>query len=286
MTMRRVTAIADVRRHVADARRAGRTLALVPTMGALHEGHLRLVDAARAAADAVVMSVFVNPLQFRPGEDFTRYPRPLERDAALAEARGVSLLFTPEVTDMYGAGDEIRVVPGDTAARWEGEFRPGHFEGVLTVVAKLFHIVQPDVAVFGQKDLQQVTLVRRMVEELDFPLRIVVVPTVRDADGLALSSRNAFLSPEEREVALAIPRALEAMASAWERGTTDAVALRSVGEAVLAGSGSIVVDYIAVADPERLAPVGTAAPGTAIAIAARVGTTRLIDNMLLGNGIG
>ncbi len=284
--MQRVTTIADVRRHVALARRAGRTVALVPTMGALHEGHLRLVDAARAEADLVVMSVFVNPLQFRPGEDFERYPRPLERDAALAEARGVSLLFTPEVADMYGAGDEIRVVPGDTAARWEGEFRPGHFDGVLTVVAKLFHIVQPDVALFGQKDIQQATLIRRMVEELDFPLRVVVVPTVRDGDGLALSSRNAYLSPDEREVALAIPRALEAMAAAWEAGTTDAASLRGTGELVLAASGSIVVDYIAVADPERLAPVETAAPGTVIAIAARVGATRLIDNMLLGNGIG
>ncbi len=284
--MERVTTIADVRRHVALARRAGKTIALVPTMGALHEGHLRLVDAARTEADLVVMSVFVNPLQFRPGEDFERYPRPLERDAALAEARGVSLLFTPEVADMYGAGDEIRVVPGDTAARWEGEFRPGHFEGVLTVVAKLFHIVQPDVALFGQKDIQQATLIRRMVEELDFPLRVVVVPTMRDGDGLALSSRNAYLSPDERAVALAIPRALQAMAAAWEAGTTDAATLRGTGEAVLAASGSIVVDYIAVADPERLAPVETAASGTVIAIAARVGATRLIDNVLLGNGIG
>ncbi len=280
--MERLTTIADVRRRLSAARAAGQRIGLVPTMGALHEGHLALVDAARHDADLVVMSVFVNPLQFRQGEDFSRYPRPLERDAALAEARGVAILFAPDVSEMYGSGDEIRVTPGDTAARWEGEFRPGHFEGVLTVVAKLFHIIQPDVACFGRKDLQQATLIRRMVEELDFPIRLVVVPTVRDRDRLALSSRNAFLDPAEREAALAIPAALAAVADHWRRGERSSAVLLETGHRVLADAPGLVTDYIAVADPERLAPVETAEEGDVVAIAARVGATRLIDNTILG----
>lgn len=280
--MERITTITDVRRRLDVARAAGQRIALVPTMGALHEGHLALVDAARAEADLVVMSVFVNPLQFRPGEDFSRYPRQLERDAALAEARGTGILFAPETGEMYGHGDEIRVVPGDTAARWEGEFRPGHFEGVLTVVAKLFHIVQPHVACFGRKDLQQATLIRRMVEELDFPLRLVIVPTVRDRDGLALSSRNAFLSPDERATALAIPAALAEVARRWQAGTAAADELAAAGRRILDAAAGLVTDYIAIADPDRLAPVETAEAGDVVAIAARVGSTRLIDNTILG----
>ncbi len=280
--MERYAAIADLRRRLATARAAGQRIALVPTMGALHEGHLALVDAARAEAEVVVMSVFVNPLQFQAGEDFSRYPRQLERDAALAEARGVTILFAPDSSEMYGSGDEVRVMPGDTAARWEGEYRPGHFEGVLTVVAKLFHIVGPDVACFGRKDVQQATLIRRMVEELDFPLRVVVVPTVRDRDGLALSSRNAFLSPEERETALAIPAALAEIARHWQGGETDADELLEAGQRILQAAPGLVADYIAVADPERLAPVETAEAGDVVAIAARVGATRLIDNTILG----
>lgn len=277
------TTIAGLRARLATERAAGRRIALVPTMGFLHEGHLALVDAAREEADVVVMSLFVNPRQFQPGEDFEQYPRDLAHDRALAEARGVHHLFAPEAAEMYGTADEIRVVPGETAARWEGEFRPGHFEGVLTVVAKLLHIVQPEVAVFGQKDIQQVALVRRMLAELDFPVRLRVVPTVRERDGLARSSRNVYLSPEEREMALAIPRALRAIEAAFERGERDAAALRALAQHELDAAGGLVTDYIAVASPERLAPVEVVDAGTVVAIAARAGGTRLIDNVILGD---
>lgn len=278
-----VGTIAELRERIAAARAAGQRVAFVPTMGALHEGHLALVDAARREAACVVMSVFVNPLQFRPGEDLERYPRPFDRDRALAEARGVTLLFAPDVGEMYGSDDEVRVQAGATAARWEGEFRPGHFEGVLTVVAKLFHIVQPDVACFGRKDLQQATLVRRMVDELDMPVRVVIVPTVRDHDGLALSSRNAFLSPEERATALAVPASLAVITAAWQRGESDPGRLVAIGRAVLDAAQGLVTDYIAVVEPERLGPAGTAEPGCAVLVAVRVGTTRLIDNTVLGD---
>ncbi len=268
-----------VRRH----RAAGGTVALVPTMGALHEGHLALVDAARRAADLVVMSVFVNPLQFRPGEDFERYPRQLAADVAAAEARGVDAVFAPTVEEMYGAGQELRVVAGDTASRWEGAHRPGHFDGVLTVVAKLFHVVAPDVACFGRKDIQQATLIRRLVAELDFPLRIAVIPTVRDQDGVALSSRNAFLSPAEREDARGLSQALFAMRSAWQDGTRQVAALLRVGRSVLDAVPGLVTDYLAVVEPERLAATADASAGDVVIVAARVGTTRLIDNTILGD---
>jgi pantoate--beta-alanine ligase len=228
------------------------------------------------------MSVFVNPRQFAPGGDFDRYPRDLDRDSALAATRGVDVLFAPPVEEMYGKGTEIVVSAGETAARWEGAFRPGHFDGVLTVVTKLFNIVQPEVACFGRKDVQQVTLVRRLVEELDVPVRLLVVPTLRDDDGLALSSRNAYLSPPERAVALAIPRALQAVIAAWLAGERRPVVLEGVAGDVLRAEPELVTDYIAVADPERLAPAASADAGTVIAIAARVGTTRLIDNTILG----
>jgi pantoate--beta-alanine ligase len=278
-----ITARDAMRRAVEEHRRAGRRVALVPTMGALHEGHLALVDAARGAADVVVMSVFVNPLQFRPGEDFSRYPRPFAADCALAASRGVDHLFAPSVEEMYGEHAEVRVLAGETASRWEGAHRPGHFDGVLTVVAKLFHIVPADVACFGRKDLQQVTLIRRMVADLDFPVRIAVVPTVRDPDGLALSSRNAFLSAEGRHDALALAQSLFAIRAAWERGVRDTADLEATGRAVLEAVPGVVTDYLAVVDPERLAPVATAEAGAAVVVAARVGGTRLIDNTILGD---
>jgi pantoate--beta-alanine ligase len=251
-------------------------------MGFLHEGHLRLVDEARSRAEVVVMSIFVNPLQFAPSDDYTRYPRNLAGDAAKAEARGVSVLFAPGVEEMYRGSREVSVVPSALAAEWEGAVRPGHFAGVLTVVAKLFNIVQPDVAVFGAKDLQQAALVRAMVRDLDFPLEVVVVPTVRAGDGLALSSRNSYLGVAERQQALALPRALEAISGAFACGERGGAALEEVGRAVLERAGGVLVEYLAVVDPVGLRRVERADAGDAAILAARVGGTRLIDNIILG----
>src|SRR3954449_1599912 len=202
------TAIPPLRAWTSAQRASGRRIGFVPTMGSLHEGHLTLVDEAKRRSDTVILSIFVNPLQFGPSDDLDRYPRNLERDRALAESRGVDALFVPSVQVMYPGGSDVRVVPGATAERWEGAARPGHFAGVLTVVAKLFHLVQPDVACFGRKDLQQLTLVRQMVRDLDWPIEIVAVPTVREPDGLALSSRNAYLKPDDRLRAVVLSRAL------------------------------------------------------------------------------
>jgi len=274
--------IPSLRQWLATQRLAGRRIGLVPTMGALHEGHLSLVDAAKRGSDVVVMTVFVNPLQFGPSEDFQRYPRDLPRDAALARARGVAALFTPSVGQMYPPGAEVRVLPGSAADRWEGAVRPGHFAGVLTIVTKLFHVVEPDVAVFGQKDIQQAVLIRQLVRDLDFPIEVVVAPTVREPDGLALSSRNAYLSPENRPQALALCTALRAADQAWRAGTRDAAGLARIIEEQVRAFPAVRPDYIAIVEPQRLTPVANADPGTIIAIAARVDSTRLLDNLILG----
>ncbi len=280
--MQEIASIARLRTWRAAQRAAARRVALVPTMGHLHEGHLALVDEARRRADAVVLSIFVNPLQFGPAEDLERYPRDLPRDRSLSETRGVAALFVPSVDEMYPPGMEIRVAAGETAERWEGAARPGHFTGVLTVVAKLFHLVEPEVACFGQKDIQQLTLVRRMLQDLDWPVALAVVPTARDADGLALSSRNVYLSPAERADALSLSRGLRSAEAAWRGGERSAAALEAVVRASLGAAPGVRAEYIAVVEPERLRPVESAAAGTIIAIAARVGRTRLIDNVILG----
>ncbi|HEX6091509.1 MAG TPA: pantoate--beta-alanine ligase [Gemmatimonadales bacterium] len=274
--------IGELRAWRRAQREQGRRVALVPTMGSLHEGHLSLVDVARAEADTVAMSIFVNPLQFGPTEDLDRYPRNLARDRALARERGVDLLFVPDVPAMYPPGSEVRVVAGETASRWEGAVRPGHFDGVLTVVAKLFHLVEPEVAVFGQKDIQQLTLIRRMVDDLDWPVRLVAAPIARDTDGLALSSRNVYLSAEEREEALALSRSLTAAAESFGAGERRAVVIEGVVRRALEAQPQITVDYIAVVEPDRLRPVSEVRTGSIVAIAARVGRTRLIDNLILG----
>jgi pantoate--beta-alanine ligase len=250
-------------------------------MGFLHAGHLALVDDARRRAELVVMSIFVNPLQFGPGEDFDRYPRDLNRDRALVRDRGVDLLFVPTVATMYPPGADTRIVPGAAGDRWEGAARPGHFAGVLTVVAKLFHLVEPEVACFGQKDIQQVTLVRRMVRDLDLPVELSVVPTVREEDGLALSSRNSYLGPNERQDALALNRGLRAAAVAWRTGERAGPALEAVVAREIAAAPALRADYIAAIDPEHLQRVDEAVPGTILAAAVRVGRTRLIDNLIL-----
>jgi len=251
-------------------------------MGALHPGHLSLVGEARGRCDVVVLSVFVNPLQFGPNEDYQRYPRDLERDRALAGQSGVDALFLPTVDMMYPPGSEVRVLPGSAALLWEGAVRPGHFEGVLTVVAKLLHLVQPDVAVFGQKDIQQATLVRQMVRDLDFPVEVAVSPTVREPDGLALSSRNAYLTPEERGQALGLHRALQAADQAWRAGEHRSEGIEAAVRERLQMFPGVTADYIAIVNPETLRPISRVERGTIIAVAGRVGRTRLLDNLILG----
>jgi pantoate--beta-alanine ligase len=279
--MRRVERIAELRGAVAERRVRGERIAFVPTMGALHEGHLALVDRAREKGEAVVMSVFVNPLQFGPAEDFSRYPRDLDADAARAQSRGVDLLFAPSVDEMYPSEGETRVVPGATAAEWEGATRPGHFAGVLTVVAKLFQIVRPDVAVFGRKDLQQAAVIRRMVRDLDFAVEVDVAPTVREPDGLALSSRNRYLSADERVRALALVRSLQLACLQFAAGEHEAEILALAGRRQLAAFG-VETDYFAIVDPDTMERVERANARSAAIVAARVGATRLIDNMILG----
>jgi pantoate--beta-alanine ligase len=277
--------ISDLRAWRKAQRVAGRRVGFVPTMGYLHEGHLTLVDEARRRADSVVLSIFVNPLQFGPAEDLARYPRDLPRDRDLASGRGVDLLFVPTAADMYPPGSGVRVSPGPIAERWEGAARPGHFIGVLTVVAKLFHLVEPDLVCFGRKDVQQLTLVRRMVQDLDWPVEIIGVPTVREPDGLALSSRNAYLGAEDRERAVVLSRALQAAHQAWRAGETRSSSLEARMRQELGKEPAVAVEYISIADPEALAPVETADERTVISMAARIGATRLIDNIQLGEGI-
>jgi len=283
--MLELTTIPDLKSWSRAQHAAGRRIGFVPTMGYLHEGHLALVDEARRRAEAVILSIFVNPLQFGPAEDLARYPRDLPRDRALASARGVDALFVPTVAAMYPPGSEVRLSPGPIAERWEGAARPGHFSGVLTVVAKLLHLVEPDLACFGQKDVQQLTLVRRMVRDLDWPVEIIAVPTVREPDGLALSSRNAYLGVEDRRRAVVLCRALQAAHQTWRGGETRAAALEAKMRQELGAEPTVAVEYISIADPETLAPVDTADERTVVAIAARIGGTRLIDNIKLGEGI-
>src|SRR5438045_6467068 len=230
-------------------RARGRRIGFVPTMGFLHEGHLRLVDRARERTDRVVMSIFVNPLQFGAGEDFTTYPRDVERDKTLPSERGVECLFLPDANAMYPADPRVRLHPGPMADGLEGAARPGHFAGVLTVVAKLFHLVEPDIAVFGRKDFQQAMLVRRMADDLNFGLEVDVAPTVRELDGLALSSRNAYLQVDERRAALALSRALRAVEQAWRSGEADPKALQRRGMEVLKAPG-VSPGYLELADEE------------------------------------
>lgn len=278
---RLVHTVDEVRDAVRQVRAGGGTVALVPTMGYLHEGHMSLVDRARELADWVAMSIFVNPMQFGPKEDLARYPRDLQRDLEMARGRGVDLVFAPEVGEMYPLGEpQVSVVPGALAERMEGAIRPGHFRGVLTVVAKLFGIFQPDVAVFGQKDFQQAALIRRMALDLDQGVRVEVAPIVREADGLAMSSRNVYLSPEERERALALSRGLERGRALFAAGERDAEALRAALWNAMSVPG-VEPGYAEVVDPLTLEPVVLAAPGTVLLVAANVGRTRLIDNAVL-----
>jgi pantoate--beta-alanine ligase len=279
--MKTLRTIADVRAHVAAARRAGRRVGLVPTMGAFHAGHEALIRAAREACDDVVVSLFVNPSQFDEPADLAAYPRGEERDAAIAAELGAGALFAPPVAEIYPDGFATTVHVGGLSDVLEGAQRgAAHFDGVCTVVCKLFGIVAPDVAFFGQKDAQQVVVIRRMVRDLDIPVRLHVVPTVREPDGLALSSRNARLIGPDRERAVALSRALAAVRDAVAAGERDPEAATAAGRAVMAAHG-VQPEYLSVVDPETLEPVEILAGRVLVVVAARVGPARLIDNLPL-----
>jgi pantoate--beta-alanine ligase len=279
--MRICKTIEEMRAASRAARRGGKRLGFVPTMGALHEGHLSLVRAARAACDAAAVSIFVNPTQFGPNEDLAKYPRDFERDRELLEKEGVELLFAPSVEEMYPAGAVTWVSVEELSGKLDGRSRPGHFSGVSTVVAKLFHIVEPDAAFFGQKDAAQVAIVRRMVRDLKFSVEIVACPIVREADGLAMSSRNAYLDRAQRRQALVLHRALARVEKLWEAGERDTEKLVAAGREEVAGERSVRLDYFEIVDPESLDPVKNLADGVLVAVAAFVGPTRLIDNVQL-----
>lgn len=280
--MQTVERVAELRAAVRRARMSGARVGFVPTMGFLHDGHLSLVDAARRRAAFVVLSVFVNPLQFAPTDDLSRYPRDAAGDAAKAEQCGVDLLFAPGVDEIYPREQRVDVAPRALHSRWEGAIRPGHFGGVLTVVAKLLNIVQPEVTVFGQKDVQQATLVRAMVADLNFPTEVIVAPTAREPDGLAMSSRNSYLDAASRERATVLSRALFAIRAQFRRGEQRAESLLTTGRALLDAEPMIALDYLAIADAATLEPVEIATAGSVAMVAARVGATRLIDNLVLG----
>ncbi len=277
--MLRTRRAAAVRRTVAAWRRRGRRVAFVPTMGALHAGHLSLVARALRSADRVVASVFVNPLQFGPGEDFARYPRPARRDRRLLADAGVDLLWEPRAADFYPPGHRTRVRVGGLDDVLEGASRPGHLVGVATVVLKLLNVVAPDVLWLGQKDAQQARLVERMVADLDLPVRVRRGPTVRARDGLALSSRNAYLAGEERRQAVALRRGLLAARARLRAGERSAARLRAAVRRVWRGYPLVREDYVAVVDADRLEPVARVRGRVLIAVAARVGRARLIDNL-------
>lgn len=278
-----VTTRAELQAALEPYRVAGKRIAFVPTMGFLHEGHLRLVDHAHRHGDVVVMSIYVNPLQFGPSEDLARYPRDLDRDADLARKRGVSVIFAPSDDEIYPGGrPAVTVHAPQLSNHLCGLFRPGHFEGVLTVVAKLFNIVEPDVAVFGQKDYQQSVLIRRMVVDLNFNVRIEVAPIIREPDGLAMSSRNVFLKAEDRQAALTLSRALRAAQQKFEEGEHRPAELVRVARAILEADRDVRVQYVDLVEEPTLGTPQRAEAGNVIAVAGFVGKTRLIDNVILG----
>jgi pantoate--beta-alanine ligase len=257
-------------------------LGFVPTMGALHEGHLALVRAAKAQSDVVAASIFVNPLQFGPKEDLAKYPRSFERDCELLEKEGVELLFAPSVEEMYPAKSITYVNVEGLSEKLDGKSRPGHFRGVTTVVAKLFHIVEPDLAFFGQKDAAQVAIIRRMARDLNLPVEIVVCRIVREPDGLAMSSRNAYLDAQRRKSALVLHRALLHVQELFQRGERNSATLIAAGKEVFSEEASVVLDYFEIVDPETLEPVEEITQRTLVAVAAFVDGTRLLDNILVG----
>jgi pantoate--beta-alanine ligase len=273
--------IGEVRAAVAKLRAERKCIGLVPTMGALHEGHLSLVRAAQAHCSAVVVTIFVNPAQFGPNEDFAKYPRTFEADCSLLEKEAVDVVFAPEAAEIYPRGASTIVEVAGISDRLDGVSRPGHFVGVATVVAKLFNIVQPNHAFFGQKDAAQVAVLRRMVRDLHFNLELIVCPIVREPDGLAMSSRNRYLSPEQRQQALVLSRALRQTEAAAAAGVVDSQRLIDTGLAVLAAEPGVRVDYFSIVNPDTLEDIPDVSAGALVAVAAAVGPARLIDNILI-----
>ena len=279
--MKLVKTIDEMRAFRKATRKSGQRLGLVPTMGALHEGHLSLVRAAREKSDLVTVSIFVNPTQFGPNEDFAKYPRNLESDSALLQREKVDVIFTPSVEDMYPADAVTWVTVEGMSDRLCGKSRPGHFRGVTTVVSKLFHIIEPDVAFFGQKDAAQVAIIRGMVRDLNMPVAIEVCPIVRESDGLALSSRNAYLNSGERKSALVLSRSLQRVQKLFDAGERDSAKLITAGEQEFAKEPSARLDYFEIVDPDSLESISKISQRALIALAAFIGNTRLIDNILL-----
>jgi pantoate--beta-alanine ligase len=279
--LQQIETIARMKVACRSVTQAGKRLGLVPTMGALHEGHLSLVRAAKSQCDVVAVSIFVNPLQFGPTEDFAQYPRTFDRDVALLHELGVDLLFVPAVAEMYPTGAKTYVEVNDLSGRLDGGSRPGHFRGVTTVVCKLFEIVRPDLAFFGQKDAAQVAVLRKMVRDFNMDVEIVVCPVVREPDGLAMSSRNAYLNAKQRQPALVLSRALQQVKTAVDTGERDVESLRAIGIQTIASEPGARLDYFAIVDPDTLESLEDVSRGALVAVAAWVGTTRLIDNMLL-----
>ena len=275
------TTIDEMRTASRTARREGKRLGLVPTMGALHDGHLSLVRAAHQSSDTIAASIFVNPTQFGPNEDLAKYPRFFERDCELLEGEGVDLLFAPSVEEMYPPGAETWVIVEELSNKLDGRSRPGHFRGVTTVVSKLFHIMDPDLAYFGQKDAAQVAIIRRMAHDLNLPVEIVVCPIVREPDGLAMSSRNAYLDAEQRKKALVLHRSLMRVRHILEQGENSAEKLAAAARSEFAAEPSVRLDYFEIVNPETLDPIQDIGRGALIAVAAYVGNTRLIDNLLI-----
>ena len=273
--------IEAMRAHSRAARRDRKLIGCVPTMGALHEGHLSLVRAAKLRCEFVVASIFVNPTQFGPNEDLAKYPRTFDRDRKLLENEGIDAIFAPDVAEMYPSGATTWVNVDGLSEKLDGKSRPGHFRGVATVVAKLFHVIEPDLAFFGQKDAAQVAIIRRMVRDLRFATEIVACPIVREPDGLAMSSRNAYLDPAQRKAALVLSQSLKEVRRLYEAGERNPGALIKCGKLVVASEPAARLDYLELVDPQTLDLVAQATEGTLVAVAAYLGTTRLIDNALL-----